>query len=84
MSKKKRKEITDGDLSSWSQQPYGVGFQQVRQLAAELLEVRRKLADDNEDRKRLVQNLLETIDEFDRAGEDGEWLKVARAAEALR
>lgn len=54
MSKKKRKEITDGDLSSWSQQPYGVGFQQVRQLAAELLEAR--------NREKLLNDLVTAID----------------------
>lgn len=60
MSKKKRKEITDCDLSSWSQQPYGVGFQQVRQLAAELLKARQ--------REKLLNDLVAAIDNHGACG----------------
>ena len=41
--------LTEEKLIAWSKQPYGVGFQQVRQLAAELLEARRKLAEVDDD-----------------------------------
>jgi hypothetical protein len=60
MSNKKRKEITDCDLSSWSQQPYGVGFQQVRQIAAELLKARQ--------REKFLNDLLDAIDKHGACG----------------
>ena len=37
--------LPDEKLVAWSKQPYGVGFQDVRKLAAKLLEARRKLAE---------------------------------------
>ena len=37
--------LTEEKLVAWSKQPYGVGFQDVRKLATELLEARRKLAE---------------------------------------
>jgi hypothetical protein len=37
-------QLSDEKLVAWSKQPYGVGFNEVRQLAAELLQARRKLA----------------------------------------
>ena len=37
--------LPEEKLVAWSKQPYGVGFQDVRKLAAELLEARRKLAE---------------------------------------
>ena len=47
MSKTKRsdKPLSEEKLVAWSKQPYGVGFQEVRKLATELLEARRKLAE---------------------------------------
>lgn len=41
--------LPDEKLVAWSKQPYGVGFQDVRKLAAELLEARRKLAEVDDD-----------------------------------
>lgn len=46
----RRTKASEGPLSeeklvAWAKQPYGVGFQDVRKLAAELLEARRKLAE---------------------------------------
>ena len=35
--------LAEEKLVAWSKQPYGVGFQEVRKLATELLEARRKL-----------------------------------------
>jgi len=35
--------ISDEKLVAWSKQPYGVGFQEVRKLATELLAARRVL-----------------------------------------
>lgn len=35
--------LAEEKLIAWSKQPYGVGFQEVRKLATELLEARRKL-----------------------------------------
>jgi hypothetical protein len=37
--------LPEEKLVAWSKQPYGVGFQDVRKLATELLEARRKLAE---------------------------------------
>ena len=37
--------LPEEKLVAWAKQPYGVGFQEVRKLAAELLEARRKLAE---------------------------------------
>jgi hypothetical protein len=36
-------------LVAWAKQPYGVGFQEVRKLATELLEARRKIAEVEDD-----------------------------------
>lgn len=41
--------LPEEKLVAWSKQPYGVGFQDVRKLAAELLEARRKLAEVQDD-----------------------------------
>jgi len=37
--------LPEEKLVAWAKQPYGVGFHDVRKLAAELLEARRKLAE---------------------------------------
>lgn len=36
--------LPDEKLVAWSKQPYGVGFHEVRKLAEELLEARKKLS----------------------------------------
>ena len=36
--------LPDEKLVAWSKQPYGVGFNEVRKLAEELLEARKKLS----------------------------------------
>ncbi len=41
--------LPEEKLIAWSKQPYGVGFQDVRKLASELLEARRKLAEVDDD-----------------------------------
>ena len=37
--------LPEEKLVAWAKQPYGVGFQDVRKLATELLEARRKLSE---------------------------------------
>ena len=69
-SNKERNEITDQKLSAWSEQPYGVGFQEVRVMSAELLKFRQK--------EELVQKLVDAIDQYHCCG------AIQEAREALQ
>jgi hypothetical protein len=52
--------LPEEKLIAWSKQPYGVGFQRVRQLAAELLEARQ--------REKLLNELVAAIDKHGACG----------------
>lgn len=43
--KASEKPLSDEKLEAWSKQPYGVGFEEVRKLASELLAARKLLED---------------------------------------
>lgn len=52
--------LPEEKLVAWSKQPYGVGFHDVRKLAAELLEARQ--------REKLLNELVAAIDKHGACG----------------